>query len=73
MTPDEYLDVVLFHDVITDEGTTLEEGYQGTLVDKFGEQFVVEFTIPDERLVGGNRFETVVLNPEDFAVTGNPE
>ena len=73
MTPDENLGVVLFHDITTDEGTTLVEGCAGHLIEPFGSQFVVEFAIPDEALVGGHRYESVVLSAEDFAITGNSE
>jgi len=73
MTPDDYLGVVLFRDVTTDESTTLPSGCEGVLVDKLGEQFVVEFAIPDDTLVGGHRYEVIVLNPEDFAITGKLE
>lgn len=73
MNQDEYFDVILLTDITTDEGTTLKEGESGVLVETFGPSYVVEFAIPDHTLVGGHRFETVVLNPEDFAITGKTD
>jgi len=70
MTPDEYLDVILLTTITTDEGTTLEAGHSGVLIETFGPEFIIEFAIPDHTLVGDHRFETVVLKPEDFAIVG---
>lgn len=73
MTQDTMMSVLLLRDIPLNDGTTLNEGYQGTLIEPFGPQFIVEFAIPDDTLVGGNRFNTVVLNAEDFAITGISE
>lgn len=70
MNPDEYLDVVLLKTITTDEGTTLEEGQSGVLVEIYGPQFIIEFAIPDHTLIGDHRFESVSLNPEDFVIVG---
>jgi len=68
-----HVNVMLFKNIKTDQGTEIEEGSSGVLVERFGEGFILEFALEDENLVGGKRFETVCLGADCFAVTGYQE
>ena len=49
----------------------LPPGTEGTVVETFSsprEAYAVDFRIPDDRLVGGYRFENVMVTPEQFDV-----
>ena len=61
--------VMLFEDIKTDQGTELKSGFQGTLIDKFGDEFVIEFALEDSSLEGDLRFETACLSADKFAIT----
>ncbi len=70
MHPAEYLNVMLLNSVVVHDDLTLEEGSEGTLIELLSSGYVVEFAIEDDDLVGGHRYETVVLGAEEFAVLG---
>jgi hypothetical protein len=54
-----------FHDELIPRGT------RGVVVERYEhpkEGYAIDLAIPDDSLVGGFRYENVVLSPEQFAV-----
>ena len=64
--------VELVVDVPSDFSDALiPKGTRGTVVERYGqpkEGYSIDLAIPDDALVGGFRYENVVLLPEQFAV-----
>lgn len=64
--------VMIFEDIKTDEGTVIEQGAGGYIVERLGDDFIIEFALDAPELVGGKRFETSCLSADRFAITESP-
>ena len=52
----------------------IPRGTRGIVVERYEhprEGYSIDLAIPDDSLVGGFRYENVLLTPEQFAVTGH--
>lgn len=59
-----YKIIKLLVDKTSDSGYTLKSGSQAVVVEALGpgpDAYIIEFAIPDETLVGGNRFDTCTV------------
>lgn len=66
--PELYEHVILLRDLESDEDAVIPMGTEGHVVEVLRhDEFILEFTFPDPRLVGG-RVETCLAEIDDFVV-----
>ena len=63
-------EIVLLCEVETDGGVDLEPGDVGTILERDGDNYLVQFKFDSEELEGGYELDTARISVDSFAIIG---